>query len=129
VSIVLEDQLLQVEEGALVINTLSYLHYSFPGVVSEGGLAVHALLVPHDELYDEGLLQDGTVLHLLLHSELQLQPAAVRFSPDPGSVDELDLLEAIHFAQADGHELSALQRCLYPARSQPPHAASALQHS
>jgi hypothetical protein len=59
--VVLDDELLQEEEGALVVDALSDLDLRHPEMGSVGLLAVVALQVHDDELNHETLLQEGPV--------------------------------------------------------------------
>ena len=53
---VLEDELLQVEEGPLVVDPLPDLYHRRPRIVRESSGAVIALLVAHNESNRHGLL-------------------------------------------------------------------------
>lgn len=80
---VLENELLQIEEGPFVVHPLSDLHDRRPCVVRESSGAVLALLISHDEGNRHGLLKDGPVADLLLHREFELETPTVRLRPDP----------------------------------------------
>lgn len=64
-SIMLEDKLLEVEEGALVRNLLAHLDTGAPGIRSVGFGAVRALSVDNDELDFKGLKEVGVLVSLL----------------------------------------------------------------
>ena len=80
---VLENKLLQIEEGPLVVYPLSDLHHRRPRIVRERSGAVVALLISHDEGDRHGLLKHCPVADLLLHRELELEPPTVRLRPYP----------------------------------------------
>mmetsp|Transcript_5818 Transcript_5818/g.12669 ORF Transcript_5818/g.12669 Transcript_5818/m.12669 type:complete len:95 (-) Transcript_5818:410-694(-) len=86
----LQDELLEVEEGALVIDALTDLNERLPTALTELGLTFDALLIPNDEDHDEALLQDGAGLHLLLHREADLEAHGMGFGPYPTGIDEAD---------------------------------------
>lgn len=72
--VVLQDQLLEVEERPLVVDSLADLHLRLPEVRRVHALTVLALQVLNDELDDERLLHLGAIQHLLLDGQLDLQP-------------------------------------------------------
>ena len=80
--VVLHNHLFQVEEGALVMHTLSELNLGAPCVRSVGLLAIIALQVLYDELNLESLLQKRVLLDLLLYCQLDFDPARMRLRPD-----------------------------------------------
>eukprot|EP00966_Prymnesium_polylepis_P189709 4395626-Prymnesium_polylepis.1 len=85
---VLQDELLEPQEGALVRHLLPHLDDRRPRVLRLAPLAVGALLVAQDIFDDERLLQHRTGDHLLLDRQFQLDPARVRLRPDKRRVDE-----------------------------------------
>ena len=125
-STVLEDELLQIEEGTLVIDSLADLNQTLPTALPELGLTLNALLIPHNEDHDEALLQDGARLDLLLHRKANLETHGVRFRPNPSSVDKTDLLacsilgpsaQSADLGKAQCHELTALEIAAQPFAS------------
>lgn len=114
VGAVLEDELLEVQEGALVVHLLARLHDGLPRVIGEAGRAGRALHHLHDELDDEHLLEDGRREDLLLHGDLDLKPSRVGLGPHEAGVDELDLVHALDALQAEGEELARLQLAVHP---------------
>ena len=135
VGTVLEDELLQVEEGTLVVDALPDLDQTLPAALTELGLTFDALLIPNDEHNDKTLLQDGTCLDLLLDRETDLEAHGMRLGPNPASVDESNLVtcgiaagQSTDLGQAQGHELTALQLASQPLASilMPSLAATAL---
>lgn len=89
VLLVLEDHLLQEQECSLVINLLPHLHLSLPLVRCVALLAVVALQVVNDKLYNFLLLQQLFVQNFLLHGYLDLDSSGVRLSPDEVCVKNL----------------------------------------
>lgn len=69
-SIVLQNELLKVEEGTLVVHSLANLHLRLPEMRRVDSLAVVTLEVLDDELADERLLEFGAVENLFLNGEL-----------------------------------------------------------
>jgi len=121
VGTVLEDELLQIQKGTLVVDALPDLDQTLPTALAELSLAFDALLVPHDEHHDEALLQDGAGLDLLLDGEADLEAHGMRLGPHPAGVDDADLVagsiptgQATDLGQAQRHELSALQLASQP---------------
>ena len=68
----LEDDLLEKEEGALVVDLLPDLHHSLPRVRCRDFVAVLAVMVVNLVHNDERLLQDGTSRYLVLDRQLDL---------------------------------------------------------
>lgn len=89
----LENELLQVEEGSLVIHSLPDLYHRSPSIVRERCSAALALLVSQNKGDRHGLLEDGAVTDLLLHCDFELETSTVWLRPDPSGVNELHLLE------------------------------------
>ena len=89
---VLENELLQPEERALMVDSLADLGGHSPCQLGLCALAIGAEEVLNDVLDHEGLLEDGRVEHLLLNGQFCLQPLGMRFGPDEGGVDQLDLV-------------------------------------
>ena len=89
---VLEDELLEEEEGSLVVHVLPQLDTRVPAVwVCIVPVAVEAH-VPFDDVFDnEGLLEDGAVEDLGLDGQLDLQALGVGLGPDESSIDKLHL--------------------------------------
>lgn len=105
---VLQYQLFQIQKCPLVTHALSDLHQGLPRPLSEGRLAFDALLIPHNELHNEGLLQyRASGFDLPLNREPNFEPHGVRFRPHPGRVDQphlalviLAFIETIDIRQA-----------------------------
>eukprot|EP00053_Salpingoeca_punica_P010048 m.90448 g.90448 ORF g.90448 m.90448 type:complete len:608 (+) comp15261_c3_seq2:402-2225(+) len=116
VLVVLDDHLLQVEEGALMLDLLAHLHDCVPCVLGLGAVARGAHLVLHDVLDDKHLLQNGVGKDLLLHGELGLDALGVRLCPHKAGVDEADLVQALEAFEAERQQLARLERSLDPSR-------------
>lgn len=93
---VLQDQLLQEKERALVDHTLAHLNLTGPRVRGPRLLAVIALLVVDDELDPKGLLQHSIVLYFLLHGKFQFYPTRMGLRPNELSIQQFHFLEALH---------------------------------
>ena len=90
-------------------DALSDLDRGCPGEVLELLAAVRALLIAHDELAIERLLEDGARRDLLPDGQSDFQSHTMRFRPDPGRVGDSYSLETSHSFQAYGHEFSGLR--------------------
>lgn len=149
---VLEDELLEEEEGLLVLDLLADLDGRLPRVRRVAALARVALLVLQDELDGEHLLELDAVEDLLLDGQLDAQAPRVRLSParvkasgalrtaqsaarsqtrEPSApykprIDELDAREPRYLLQAHGEELARLELGSDPARAEVAPAAAAL---
>lgn len=75
VGVVLQNELLQEHERALVEYTLSQLHLGCPGMRRVRLLTVVALQVLHYKLHLEALLEQSVCLHLFLYGELDFDTA------------------------------------------------------
>ena len=107
---VFEDELLQEEEGALVLHLLTHLDARRPLIGVGGCSGARVAHVPLDhKLRHEGLLEDGAVQHLLLDREFGLQALTVGFCPDETGVHELHLVQALDALDAEGEELLGLE--------------------
>jgi hypothetical protein len=104
VSTVLEDDLLEVEEGSLVRDLLTNLNSSAPGVVGIGLLTVGALLRGDDVFHLKCLLDDGTLEGFLLDRDLHLDTAGVRFGPDETGINNADFRETTQLAQTQSQQ-------------------------
>lgn len=124
--VMLNDQLLQEEEGSLVVHSLSQLSLAHPGVRSPSLLAVVALQIIHYELNHEVLLKECSIHNFLLHSELDLESPGVRFSVEESSVYQLDLLEALDMVETEREQLRGLKLAGLPGRAQVAVALSAV---
>jgi hypothetical protein len=82
VRLVLQNQLFQEKERALVLHTLSYLNLGSPSMGSPSLLTIITLRILNNKFYTECLLQHRVVLDLLLNCELELNPATVRLRPN-----------------------------------------------
>lgn len=111
--LVLEDELLEVEEGAAVGDVLAELDLGDPlvGVGVDLGAGVAEVVV--DGEFDEvGLLEDGALADLALDADLDLDSLGVGLGPDELGVDEAEggggdgLGEA---AEEEGEELLGLE--------------------
>lgn len=95
----LQDELLDQEEGLLVVDMLPDLHDCAPCVRGELLLAVITLHINLSKLSDEGLLHLGFIIELLLYGQLDLDALGMRLCPhepclqDLGTVEPFDLLE------------------------------------
>ena len=115
--VVLEDQLLQEKECALVLDFLSDLDLTLPEMRRVSLLALIALQVLDDELDHKGLLQHGAIEHLLLNCHFDLESSGVWFCPDESSVDHFDSLQTLHMLQAERQQLRRFKLASYPGRS------------
>lgn len=88
----LQNQLLEVQESPLVWNLLSHLDASPPCVVCITLCAIRALLVVLCVFNLEALLHNGTLIQFALHCDLDLDPPAMRLSPDEACVDDPQLV-------------------------------------
>jgi hypothetical protein len=95
---VLQNELLQIEKGSLVANTLPDLHERSPGSLTKLGLAFNALLAAYNKYHNKSLLQNCTRLNFFLDRELDFEPHRMRFRPDPTSVHQSDPLGHRFFA-------------------------------
>jgi len=109
VDAVLEDELLEEEERALVRDLLANLDHSAPRVLGLCSVARLADLAGDDELDDEGLLQDRRRKHLLLDRQLDLDTLRVGLGPDKAGVDQPHLVKATHLLQAQRQQLARLE--------------------
>ena len=105
---VLEDQLLEHQEGALVRDLLPHLRDGRPRVLRLAPLAAAALLVADDVLDDERLLHHGARHDLLLDAHLDLDPPAVRLGPDEARVDEPHVPKPARLLEQQRHQLGRL---------------------
>lgn len=64
-------------------------------------LAVIALLVSDSKLNDKCLLQHRVSLYFFLDSNLDLDSARMRLSPDEGCIEKLDSLETFDVLEAE----------------------------
>lgn len=93
--VVLEDKLLQEEKRTFVRDVLPKLHARDPAVgVGSLPCAVRAHVGLHNKLNDKRLLQNGTVEHLCLHGQLDLEAPAVWLCPNKARIHQLDLSRA-----------------------------------
>lgn len=99
VNIVFENQLLNQVKCLFVVNMLSNLHHSSPGMRCELFLAVITLCVHFNEFCDEGLLDLHTVIHLFFNCDFKFDSFGVRLCPDETSIDNLCLVETFNFLQ------------------------------
>ena len=68
VGLVTQDQLLQEQEGSLVVHALSDLHLCLPGMRCVGDLAIITLQILHHKLNLECLLEKGVLMDFFLDS-------------------------------------------------------------
>lgn len=106
VGIVLEDELLQEEERALVKDLLADLDTSLPVRRGERLLTLPALLGVDDEDDLETLLEEHAVLDRVLDGELDLYPPRVGFRPDETGVDDSHFVETPEPLETQGEQLS-----------------------
>ena len=131
VGAVLEDELLEKEEGLLVGNVLAHLGDGVPRVFREGTLAVGALLVGDAELHDHALLEAHAEVRVLLQRELDLDALRVRLRPHEPSVDEgraVRAAEAGNLLEEDGKQLRGLELGVLERGPVPAVALAALLH-
>lgn len=103
VGVVLEDELLEEQEGALVGDLLADLNASLPGVLGGETSTGGALTGLDDEGQDKGLLENGVGENLLLDRDLELDTARVRLRPDELGIDQANLEERFgDLLQTDG---------------------------
>ncbi|GIX62944.1 uncharacterized protein BcabD6B2_23790 [Babesia caballi] len=115
VGVVLDDDLLEHEDVALVLGLLANLHHGLPGVRRVHALAVVALARADGEVDDERLLDHEVVVDLLLNADLDLELLAVRLRPGEGGVDDLHGVEPLDLLEANGEQLLALEVAVEPA--------------
>lgn len=114
VSIVLEDQLLQVQKGALVRHFLAHLHRRLPHVLRGKTRAVGALSILHYKFHLKDLLQDSRGEYFLLYRQLHSQALAVRLRPYEVGVNQAHRLETLELLQADRQQLARLELRNHP---------------
>jgi hypothetical protein len=105
-SVVLENHLLEEEEGSLVLDPLAQLHDCAPCMRCELFLAVFALHVVHHEFCDESLLDIRVVLDFFLDFELDFDSLAVRLSPNEGSIQQLHSVEPFDLLEAEREKVA-----------------------
>lgn len=113
----LENELFDEIEGFLMVDVLSDLDDSSPGVRGELFLAVVALHVALNELCDEGLLDFCFVVQLFLDSDFDLYAFGVAFSPDEACVDDFGFIEPLDLLEQNGEQLLAVPVACHPWRS------------
>ena len=86
VSIVSKDNLLKVEECSFVINSLSDLYLTIPGMGSVTSFTIITLLVCNNELNYECLLEHCVLLDFFLDCELNFDSSRMGLCPDKGCV-------------------------------------------
>ena len=99
------------------MDALSHLHLWSPSVRSVGLFAIVALLILHNKLHLECLLQHRVVVHFLLNGEFHRNTPTVRLCVDKLCVQQLNLLQSLHLLQADGQQLGTLKFTRFPSRS------------
>jgi len=114
VGLVLQDDLLEVEEGLLVVHLLPDLDHGLPRVLGLHAAAVVTHLVCHDVLHHKGLLEDGGGKHLLLNRQLDLDPLGVGLGPDEAGINQPDLGKALEPLEAEGEQLLGLEGAHHP---------------
>lgn len=90
VSVVLQDQLFQEQEGPLVVDLLSDLHTSLPRVLGSEPSTLGTLRTLYDQHEDKCLLEDCAREDLLLDDDFEFESTGVGLGPEEGSVDEPD---------------------------------------
>jgi hypothetical protein len=83
---VLQDQLFEVQESALVVDLLTDLDNRVPGVLGLDFAAIWTLLASNDNLKNVGLLEDGRGKHFFLHRQLDLDALAVGLCPQEARI-------------------------------------------
>lgn len=109
VCIVLEDQLLEIQERALVGDFLAHLYRCLPHILRCQTRAVRALPVLHHKFHLKNLLQNGGREYLLLDCQLHPQSLAVGLCPYKVGVNESHRLETFEFLEAYGQQLPRLE--------------------
>ena len=85
--VVLQDQLLEKQEGSLVMDALPQLHLRLPSVRRISLLTVVTLQILDQKLDLERLLEKRIDLHFFLNGQLDFDSARVRLSPDKRRVE------------------------------------------
>jgi hypothetical protein len=124
--VVFDDQLLQEEEGPLVVHSLSDLGHSHPGMGRVRLAAVLALQVHKNVFNNKTLLQKSSVHNLLLDSELHFEPLGMGLRVDKACIDQFDVLHSLELLQANGEELGRLKFASNPGGSHVSVAVSAV---
>lgn len=119
-SVMLHDQLLQVQKCSLVINFLSHLNLGLPVMRSVSFFAIITLIVLDHKFNHDGLLNGCSSFNFLLHCHLNLKSFRMGFRPQKSGVDQLHSLEPFHLLEAKGEQFRGLQLEMHPWRSQIP---------
>lgn len=88
-----QDQLLQKQEGSLVVDLLPDLNARLPRVLGGKPGTLRTLGTLDDEREDKGLLEDGSGEDLLLNDDLEFKSTGMRFGPEERGVDQPDSRE------------------------------------
>ena len=130
---VLQNDLLEPVERALVLDALAHLRHGAPHLLRLDRVARVAEEVVDHVLDHKRLLQNGAVQHLFLNRELDLEAPRVRLGPHKAGVDQLDALQPAHALQTEREQLGRLElgrdplrrRLIVAARAWPRAAVSA----
>lgn len=106
VRIELQNELLQIEEGLLMLGSLPHLNDTLPVILGLDALTALTDLIDDLELNNTGLMESSAATHLLLHGELHLDALRVRLGPDESGVDKLHLVEALDSLEADAEQFT-----------------------
>lgn len=79
-----------------MINSLSNLNLSYPGMRSKTFLTVFALLVLYFKFYYKALLKQSIVQNFFLHSNLDFDSSWMRLSPNKGRVNQFYSLKSLY---------------------------------
>jgi hypothetical protein len=114
VGVVLEDELLEVQEGTLMSNLLTDLSHSIPSIFGFNLATIRALLSSNDNFKDVRLLEDGGCKDLTLHSQSDLDTLTMGLGPQEGCIDETNLVEALDTLQTQRHQLLGFEGARKP---------------
>lgn len=129
---VLQDNLLDEVDRALVGDFLAELHHGAPRLIGDGAGTQVAGLICDREVDDERLLHNNPALYLLLDLELQLDAARVWLGPlEPGVHELHPLPQPWQFLEAERQQFGRFPVALFPWRPEvaggPCRAGSGLQ--
>jgi len=103
--IMLHDQLLEVQKGSLMINSLSHLNLGLPMMGCVCFFAIVTLIIINNEFHNKCLLKGSSRFNFLLNRYLDFDPLGMRFRPDKGCVNELNFLQSPNFLQTKRQKL------------------------
>lgn len=97
-----------------MVYLLPNLNHRIPGVLGFNLATVRALLTTNDHFKHVRLLEDGVGKDFLLHGQLDLDPFAVRFSPQKTGINKSNFVQALDTFQAERHQLFGFQAAREP---------------